>query len=338
MADKVTTQRYPGCTAIDRVMFQYSLGRKVSSVSNSARVVQFPLRLCFATTSHKFQGQTVHKPSKIVVDLRTVFTAAMAYVILSRVQEIAQLFILGSVPRKKIYADPDALIEFERLNQISLNNNPSVWEIKEEKYLKIFYLNCQSLIPKLQHIRDDPTALKGDLICFSETWLNSDCLTNDLEILPYSLHINSVGRGSGLATYFHAKDSQFISDIKTKNFQLTKLTSKNVDVISVYLSDRAISTVVIDSIFKMVDYKKSTILCGDFNICYKQERKNSIISSLERHGFKQLVKESTHIQGGHIDQVYVKEADSMLSVEVELYSPYYSAKDHDALLINVTLG
>ena len=95
---------------------------------------------------------------------------------------------------------------------------------------------------------------------------------------------------------------------------------------------------VIDSIFKMVDYKKSTILCGDFNICYNQERKNSIISSLERHGFKQLVKESTHIQGGHIDQVYVKEADYMLSVEVELYSPYYSAKDHDALLINVILG
>ena len=128
-----------------------------------AKVIQFPLRLCFATTSHKFQGQTVHKPNKIVVDLRTVFTAAMAYVILSRVQEIAQLFILGSVPRKKIYADPDALIEFECLNKILLNNNPSVWEIRKEKFLKISYLNCQALKQKLQHIHDDPTALK--VIC-----------------------------------------------------------------------------------------------------------------------------------------------------------------------------
>ena len=86
------------------MVFQYSLGRKVSSVSNSARVIQFPMRLCFATTSHKFQGQSVHKPNKIVVDLRTVFTAALAYVILSRVQKSAQLFILWCVPRKKIFA------------------------------------------------------------------------------------------------------------------------------------------------------------------------------------------------------------------------------------------
>ena len=28
----------------------------------------------------------------------------------------------------------------------------------------------------------------------------------------------------------------------------------------------------------------------------------------------------------------------MLRVDVELYSPYYTAKDHDALLINVALG
>ena len=114
MSDKITGKYYEGCTAIDRVIFQYSLGKKVSSVSNTAKVIQFPLRLCFAPTSYKFQGQTVQKPHQIVVDLRTVFTAAMAYVILSRVQEIAQLFILGSVPVKKIYADPDALNELDR--------------------------------------------------------------------------------------------------------------------------------------------------------------------------------------------------------------------------------
>ena len=109
----------------------------------------------------------------------------MAYVILSRVQEIAQLFILGCVPRKKLYADPNALLEFDRLNKISMNNNPIVWEIKCENSLKIFCLNCQSLRPKLQHIRDDAIALKGDVICCSETWLTSDTLSKDLEIVQY---------------------------------------------------------------------------------------------------------------------------------------------------------
>ena len=112
----ITQKYHPECVLIDRVLYQYSLGRKKGSVGNTAKVLQFPLRLCYATTSHKFQGQTVCKPNKIVVDLRTVFVAAMAYVILSRVQEIAQLFILDCVTTKKIYADPDALLEFERLN------------------------------------------------------------------------------------------------------------------------------------------------------------------------------------------------------------------------------
>ena len=124
----------------------------------------------------------------------------------------------------------------------------------------------------------------------------------------------------------------------TEDFQLTKLTSKTVDVISVYMSDRAISSEVIESVFDIVDFKKTTILCGDFNICYSQRRNHPIFSSLEKYGFKQLVSESTHIQGGHIDQVHVREADSILRVDVELYSPYYTAKDHDALLINLTFS
>ena len=107
--------KYPGSTPIERVMFQYSIGRKIASGSNTAKVVQFPLRLCFATTAHKFQGQTVVKPLKIVVDLRTVFGAAMAYVMLSRVQCIEQLFILGSLPENKIYSCGQALKELERM-------------------------------------------------------------------------------------------------------------------------------------------------------------------------------------------------------------------------------
>ena len=74
LSDKITGKYYEGYTAIDRIIFQYILkGRKVSSVSDTAKVIQFLLRLCFATTSYKFQGQMVHKPDKVVVGLRTYF-------------------------------------------------------------------------------------------------------------------------------------------------------------------------------------------------------------------------------------------------------------------------
>ena len=124
-ADKRILATYPGCTAIEKVIYQYSLGKKITSISNTAKIIQFPLCLCFAATAHKFQGQTVVKPQKLVVDLRSVFAAAMAYVMLSRVQSISQLFILESVPVDKFYADSGALLEQKRLENISLNQNPS---------------------------------------------------------------------------------------------------------------------------------------------------------------------------------------------------------------------
>ena len=52
----------------------------------TAKVVQFPMRLCFGTTAHKFQGQTVIMPNMIGLDLKSVFAAARGYVMISRVQ------------------------------------------------------------------------------------------------------------------------------------------------------------------------------------------------------------------------------------------------------------
>ena len=73
--------------------FEYSLSKK-SQNGVKAKVKQFPLRLAFAATVHKFQGQTVHKPMSLVVDLMSIKEPAQAYVMLSRVQELNQLFIL----------------------------------------------------------------------------------------------------------------------------------------------------------------------------------------------------------------------------------------------------
>ena len=38
------------------------------------------------------------------------------------------------------------------------------------------------------------------------------------------------------------------------------------------------------------------------------------------------------MEGGHIDHIYVKGCDS---VDLEIYSPYYVAMDHDALCLSL---
>jgi exonuclease III len=206
------------------------------------------------------------------------------------------------------------------------NENPGV---------KTFSLNCQSLKPKIKHIRDDPVVRQSDVICLSETWLPSDQRDEALDIDGYELHTNSFGHGRGLATYFRKDKFKHSGDVKEATFQLTKLTSQNVDVISVYRSNGAKLKELSDQLLRIFDPFKTTLVCGDLNICYIADRNNKLIKTLEDHGFEQFVKEATHIQGGLIDHAYVYKTRDSVDVDVSLYSPYYCAKDHDAILIHL---
>ena len=77
--------RYPGCTPIKRQVHKYTTSKHSKGVkSNIATVQQFPLILSFSTTCHKIQGQTIKAPQKVAVDIRSVFGANQAYVMLGR--------------------------------------------------------------------------------------------------------------------------------------------------------------------------------------------------------------------------------------------------------------
>ena len=86
---------------------------------------------------------------------------------------------------------------------------------------------------------------------------------------------------------------------------------------------------------QMIDLDRTTLVCGDFNMCYIDQRKNKTTSYLLKNDFRQIVNEATHIDGGHIDQAYFR-SNNNVSVSAELFSPYFTAKDHDALLISLS--
>ena len=86
-------------------------------------------------------------------------------------------------------------------------------------------MNCRSIRSKIEDIRKDYELFMSDMICLSETWLNPGEQLNDLQLDGYSLHVNSVGPGKGLATYFKDTEFQPEVDVNEKDCQLSKFTS-----------------------------------------------------------------------------------------------------------------
>ena len=130
--------KYPKCVFIKRTSIQYSIRKKSGDVGAMATVIQFPVKLAHAITAHKIQGNTIVHPSTVLLDLMSVFEPAQAYVMLSRVQCIEQVFIYKKLPEKKIRTSAIALEELQRLKNISMNENPTPWNQNSE-HLKIAF-------------------------------------------------------------------------------------------------------------------------------------------------------------------------------------------------------
>ena len=86
------------------------------------------MKIAYAITAHKIQGQTIAKHLKVALDIFSIFEDAQAHVMLSRVEEFEQIFILDELPEKNIRASPKALIELEEMNERSINQNTEFYE------------------------------------------------------------------------------------------------------------------------------------------------------------------------------------------------------------------
>ena len=190
----------------------------------------------FATTVHKIQGQTVRKPRKVIVDLRSVFQPAMAYVMLSRVESIEQLYILEELDDSKIYGNSHAIKELDRMNRNAINNQQSHWNNLSQKRIRVSTLNCGSLRPQIQHVSCDEILTISDAICLTETWIWPDEDTSRFSIDGFHAHHNTVGRGKGVTVYYKSSKFTHQQDISDEKIQLSKFTGKLFDLIAVYKS------------------------------------------------------------------------------------------------------
>ena len=63
-------RKYPDGVVIKKMEKEYSLPKNAGPISSTARCIQLPISLSWAVTVHKFQGQTVKSPRKLLLMLK----------------------------------------------------------------------------------------------------------------------------------------------------------------------------------------------------------------------------------------------------------------------------
>ena len=154
-----------------------------------------------------------------------------------RIKGLEQLYFLESLPENKIYASRKALQELEEMNERSVNRNPTPWDKLDEESIKIATLNCMNLKNTYRDIINDQTLLKSDILLLQETWL-AEQDTDKYEIPGYEKHFNNAGSGKGIAVYYRKEMFSHVSDISQDHMQLTKFKTTELDIITVYRSER----------------------------------------------------------------------------------------------------
>ena len=248
------------------------------------------------------------------------------YVMLSRAQSLSQIYIIDKLFEEKWRASRSGLKEYNEGLVEAINVDHE--EVK--KPFEIVSLNISSLKKHFIDLERRYLNKAIDCLCLQETWLSENDNAAFYEISKIIPHLNSVGRGRGIATY-SSQDfvlrGEFISE---KDCQLIKVSCEKFDIVNVYRSQEC--TVFKEKIKYVVDPLRPTILTGDTNIDISKDSGKHFVDFMKDLGFSQLVQLPTHDKGGLLDHVYVTE-DLIERVAVSQTGVYFS--DHQLITIKV---
>ena len=195
-----------------------------------------------------FQGQSIFSPTKVVLDVSSCFEPAQAYVIMSRVQSLEQVYILNKLDVDKISISDQALDELERLEEISFNRNLTPWY--DDDCFHVSSLSCAGLISHIQAIRRDEKLLLADLILLQEISMDTK-REDDCQLQGFEASFICCGRGKGIASYM--KDGSVFSSYRDESFQVSSLNINGVHCFNVYRSQEGCITRLIKRLDEEVD-------------------------------------------------------------------------------------
>jgi hypothetical protein len=243
--------KYPGRSkkyggvVIMRQDYQYSIEQRSKNHAATARIRQFPITLSWAITAHKVQGQTVKPPSTLVSDISTVFMSNQAYVILTRVQSLDQLYLIN-FDEKKIYANKESKKKSDMLNEKSLELIAAdTWYDSNQEGLRISHLNIRSLHAHYNDLK----LKKNEELCYL--------------LLPMQFAAASLGPGKGVCIFF--RKGHVVTSIINDLYCILKVKIETVCVICVYAKSGVSQIQLYNEVLPLIVEEKEIVMIGDFN-------------------------------------------------------------------------
>ena len=283
---------------------------------------QIPLKLCWAVTVHKVQGQTT---SQAVISMKH-HTPAMAYVALSRVSSIDGMYLVD-YDSSKIVCDKGIAKEIAKMPLCDLSASNPITNVDHNKYFIIAHHNIQSLNAHIDDLRLNKELRKAHVICLSETWLGHTEYNHTIpfHIDGYDLAIQeSSGRGRGVAVYIQRSVHHEVLEmhLDTCDILILVTTGKaKLAIVTVYkpegntaafcreMNDVCTQLETIDT--------DHTVIVGDFN--HNLNKQSPLTCFKDYH--QVITKPTTHA-GTLIDHIYIKPPPSEYIADV-LWT-YYS--------------
>ncbi|CAC5377899.1 unnamed protein product [Mytilus coruscus] len=268
---------------------------------------QFPLRLAWATTIHKIQGQSL---DNIVVSFDKTFRDGQAYVALSRARKLEGLHLASFHP-SKIRSSKHVAKEMYRIKKSMLISNPYNPLLSPDVCLKVAVFNARSAKLHFRDIIVDPVLVDADIICLSETHFQKDNL-HQYNIPGYKTHfLPSHQTQHGLAIYSkQILDTKLIQESPSRNAESLHLTAQHENLYEMTFLYRSPSGNVnsfLEDLDELIPSAPvNSVVVGDFNI--DPHNMSAAFGRLLEHfstrNFTQLTSTPTTVYGTMIDLVF----------------------------------
>ena len=340
-------KKYPGAIPIVRIESNISVAEDNSTYKRR----QFPLKLCYAATIHKYQGRSLDQ--LVIGGFNSTWRQGMLYTALTRCRTAQGLYLDGFKP-DALKSNLDGASEIERLRKHLLidqthkrldffkNYPPKNWNY-------ICLQNVRSLKMHKNDVLEDPIIQAAAMVCLTETSLTDKDWDGwkDFTNFAYYHKIrqdteldkeNDSRKSGGVAVLVNKKyNSNRDENREDKNLEMVSTVCEAWDAqivtTGIYKDHKMPRKTFLSKMNNIFENHKSffSVILGDFNLYDENGRDMEQLNVLASNNeFVPIVKEGTTINGHLLDQVFVNNT-SMQSLHTEVLPSYFS--DHNLVVV-----